>query len=75
MRWKRNNGPAGTAKETLVFARMLGFEGCTPPAYSPESNGMTIAFVKTFERDDIVPARLKSSQNQRRNRMPKPSPC
>jgi putative transposase len=60
MQWLSDNGPAYTAKETIVFARMLGFEVCTTPAYSPESNGMAEAFVKTFKRDYVYPARLDS---------------
>jgi putative transposase len=62
IQWLSDNCPAYTAKETVVFARMLGFEVCTTPAYSPESNGMAEAFVKTFKRDYIYPARLESAQ-------------
>lgn len=40
IQWLSDNGAAYTAKETVVFSRMLGFEVCTTPAYSPESNGM-----------------------------------
>lgn len=39
------------SSETVGFARSLGFEVCTTPSYSPESNGMAEAFVKTFKRD------------------------
>lgn len=60
MQWLSDNGPAYTAHETIIFARMLGFEVCTTPAYSPESNGMAEAFVKTFKRDYVYPARLES---------------
>ncbi len=60
MQWLSDNGPAYTAHETIAFARMLGFEVCTTPAYSPESNGMAEAFVKTFKRDYLYPARLES---------------
>jgi putative transposase len=35
------------------FARQLGFSVCTTPSYSPESNGMAEAFVKTFKRDYV----------------------
>ena len=62
IQWLSDNGPAYTANETVSFGRMIGFEVCTTPAYSPESNGMAEAFVKTFKRDYIYPARLESAQ-------------
>lgn len=54
MQWLSDNGPCYVARETVTFARELGFEVCTTPAYSPESNGMAEAFVKTFKRDYIA---------------------
>jgi putative transposase len=42
------------ARETVAFARRLGFDVRTTPAYSPESNGMAEAFVKTFKRDYVA---------------------
>ena len=47
----RPNGPCYVSHETVAFARGLGFDVCTTPSYSPESNGMAGAFVKTFKRD------------------------
>lgn len=61
IQWLSDNGPAYTARETVNFARSLGFEVCTTPAYSPESNGMAEAFVKTFKRDYVYPARLENA--------------
>lgn len=46
-----DNGPQYTAFATMAFIETLGFEVCHTPAYSPESNGMAEAFVKTFKRD------------------------
>jgi putative transposase len=51
IQWLSDNGPCYTSRETVQFARDLGFEVCTTPSYSPESNGMAEAFVKTFKRD------------------------
>lgn len=62
IQWLSDNGPAYTAHETVSFARLYGFEVCTTPAYCPESNGMAEAFVKTFKRDYVYPARLENAQ-------------
>lgn len=51
--WLSDNGPAYIARETIAFAQSVGFEVCTTPYYSPESNGMAEAFVKTFKRDYV----------------------
>ena len=51
IQWLTDNGPCYTSSETIRFARSLGFDVCTTPSYSPESNGMAEAFVKTFKRD------------------------
>lgn len=46
IQWLSDNGPCYVSRETVSFARELGFDVCTTPAYSPESNGMAEAFVK-----------------------------
>lgn len=51
--WLSDNGSAYTARETILFARMMGLEVCTTPYYSPESNGMAESFIKTFKRDYV----------------------
>ncbi len=48
-----DNGTAYTAKETQVFARQIGLRSCFTPVASPESNGISEAFVKTFKRDYV----------------------
>jgi putative transposase len=53
VQWLSDNGPCYTAHETVQFGRSLGFEICTTPSYSPESNGMAEAFVKSFKRDYV----------------------
>jgi len=49
--WLSDNGPQYTAKETEDYGKQWGFLIRTTPAYSPESNGASEAFVKTFKRD------------------------
>ena len=48
-----DNGSAYTAKETIIFARQLNLKSCFTPVKSPQSNGMSEAFVKTFKRDYV----------------------
>lgn len=54
IQWLSDNGPCYVSRETVSFARNLGFDVRTTPAYSPESNGMAEAFVKTFKRDYVA---------------------
>lgn len=51
--WLNDNGSCYTAHETREFAKMLNLDLCYTPVRSPESNGMSEAFVKTFKRDYV----------------------
>ena len=51
--WLSDNGPPYTASETRRFGADSGLLVRNTPAYSPESNGMAEAFVKTFKRDYV----------------------
>jgi putative transposase len=62
IQWLSDNGSCYTARETVAFGRNLGFNICTTPAYSPESNGMAEAFVKTFKRDYVWSGNLQDAQ-------------
>jgi putative transposase len=53
LQWLSDNGPGYTARDTVRHGRALGFDVRTTPAYSPQSNGMAEAFVKTFKRDYV----------------------
>ncbi len=55
IQWLSDNGSCYTAKETVRFGRDLGLEICTTTAYSPENNGISEAFVKTFKRGYVWP--------------------
>ena len=46
-----DNGSAYVARETLEFAAALALVPCFTPVRSPESNGVSEAFVKTLKRD------------------------
>ena len=48
-----DNGSAYTAKETRIFARQLGLKPCFTPVRSPQSNGVSEAFVATLKRDYV----------------------
>ena len=48
-----DNGSAYTAKQTRDFATALNLVPCFTPVASPESNGMSEAFVKTLKRDYV----------------------
>lgn len=62
LQWLSDNGSCYTARETVSFGRQMGLDIRTTPAYSPESNGMAEAFVKTFKRDYVVFGDLKDAQ-------------
>lgn len=48
-----DNGSAYTARDTRPFAQALDLTPCFTPVASPQSNGMSEAFVKTLKRDYI----------------------
>lgn len=62
VQWLSDNGSCYTARETVAFGRELGLDIRTTPVYSPESNGMAEAFVKTFKRDYVWFGDLKDAQ-------------
>lgn len=51
--WLSDNGSAYTAKPTRAFAQAINLVPCFTPIASPESNGLSEAFVKTFKRDYV----------------------
>jgi putative transposase len=61
VQWLTDNGPGYVAHDSVAFGRMLGLEVCTTAPYSPESNGMAEAFVKTFKRDYVTFGDLSSA--------------
>ncbi len=48
-----DNGSPYIAKDTCIFARQLGLKPCFTPVKSPQSNGVSEAFVNTLKRDYV----------------------
>lgn len=63
IQWLSDNGPPYVAAETREFGRQLGMIVCNTPSYSPESNGMAEAFVKTFKRDYVYLNHLENARS------------
>ena len=59
IQWLSDNGPQYTATASVLYAHELGLIPITTPAYSPQSNGLAEAFVKTFKRDYVDGAELR----------------
>lgn len=51
VQWLADNGSAYAAHDTRDFAVALNLVACFTPVRSPESNGVSEAFVKTLKRD------------------------
>ena len=51
VQWLADNRSAYAARETIDFATGLALVPCFTPVHSPESNGVSEAFVKTLKRD------------------------
>lgn len=61
IQWLSDNEGMYTALETVICAERLGLVPITTPAYSPESNGLSEAFVHTLKRDYVSGADLSSA--------------
>jgi putative transposase len=57
-----DNGSAYTARDTRLFAQALNLTPCFTPVASPQSNGMSEAFVKTLKRDYVRIAPLPDAE-------------
>ena len=56
IQWLSDNRPPYTTTATVLYAHELGLVPITTPAYSPQSNGLAEAFLKTLKRDDVEDA-------------------
>jgi len=62
LEWLSDNGAVYTAIETVIEAEKLGMTPITTPVASPESNGMSEAFVNTLRRDYLDGADRSSAE-------------
>ncbi|CAN5818753.1 hypothetical protein BH23GEM3_BH23GEM3_22100 [soil metagenome] len=56
VQWLSDNGSIYIALETVIHAERLGLEVVTTPVRSPESNGLSEAFVNTMRRGYVESA-------------------
>jgi putative transposase len=61
IQWLSDNGSIYTALDTICAAERLNLVPITTPSSSPQSNGMSEAFVNTMRRDYIDGADLSSA--------------
>ena len=61
IQWLSDNGSIYTALDTLITAERLHLVPITTPAASPQSNGMSEAFVNTLRRDYLAGADLSTA--------------
>jgi transposase InsO family protein len=62
IQWLSDNGPQYTATASVLYAHELGLVPITTPSYSPQSNGLAEAFVKTFKRDYVDGAEVRDAE-------------
>ena len=62
IQWLSDNGSIYTL-DTLITAERLHLVPITTPAASPQSNGMSVAFVNTLRRDYFAGADLSTAAN------------
>jgi transposase InsO family protein len=63
VQWLSDNGPQYTATASVLYAHELGLVPITTPSYSPRSNGLAEAFVRTFKRDYVDGAELRDAES------------
>ena len=61
IQWLSGNARQYTVTASVLYAHKLGLVPITTPACSPERNGLTEAFVKTFKRDYVAGAELRDA--------------
>ena len=62
IQWLSDRGAIYRSQETVRMGRRLGLKSCFTAPYSPESNGMSEAFVATIKRDYVYTSDCKDAQ-------------
>ncbi len=62
IQWLSDRGSIYRSKSVQVLAKHMNLQCCYTRAYSPESNGMAEAFVKTIKRDYVYQADCDSAE-------------
>lgn len=62
IQWLSDRGSIYRAKSVKTLSKHLNLQCCYTRAYSPESNGMAEAFVKTIKRDYVYQADCDSAE-------------
>jgi putative transposase len=62
IQWLSDRGSIYRAKSVKDLGKDLNLQCCYTRAYSPESNGMAEAFVKTFKRDYVYQSDCDSAE-------------
>ncbi|MDE0151340.1 MAG: IS3 family transposase [Bdellovibrionales bacterium] len=62
IQWLSDRGAIYRCHETIRMGRYLGLRSCFTAPYTPESNGMSEAFVATMKRDYVYTSDCKDAQ-------------
>lgn len=62
IQWLSDRGAIYRSKSVQALAKQINLQCCYTRAYSPESNGMAEAFVKTIKRDYVYQADCDSAE-------------
>ena len=62
IQWLSDRGAIYRSQETVRMGRHLGLKSCFTAPYTPESNGMSEAFVATIKRDYVYTSDCRDAQ-------------
>ena len=62
IQWLSDRGAIYRSQETVRMGRQLGLKSCFTATYTPESNGMSEAFVATIKRDYVYTSNCRDAE-------------